>query len=132
MISSTELLGQLEQCVSTVCAGADAGAEPGMERIRAFLGSEYGSSDRALMLGLAFTRWSGECLAELVYALDIPREQRMFIAKAGERLKASESEGVKNCLRGILLELWRRFSDLRRDIRDETGVAYAEKAMALA
>lgn len=82
------------------------------------LANDYTKEDREIALGLAFSRWQGEELAELVLALEFPREQRMFVKKAGLRLRDSSSSKERELLKRVLKTLKQRYPDLTSDVTE--------------
>lgn len=96
------------------------------------LANDYTKEDREIALGLAFSRWHGEELSELVLALEFPREQRMFVKKAGLRLRDSNSGKERELLERVLRTLKQRFPDLTSDVAEALSlVAQQQEALAL-
>ena len=111
----------------------ESGIEDGKmsaDTIGSFLKEEYSSEDREIALGLAFSRWNGPELSKLVAALSIPREQRMFIRKAGLRLSASKSKREKTLLVDTLSALRLRFADLTSAVSEALGAVEPVEAHA--
>ncbi len=129
-MTSETLVRRLFGCVNGVLESEIQEPEQQIEIVRAFLEKEFSNEDREIALGLAFSRWTGEELAVLVAALDIPREQRMFIVKAGMRLRGARSSEHKLLLR-ILGELSRRYADLRGVVRAAMTNLKAQEAAVM-
>ena len=115
-MTSNQLVERLYRFVQGVVASGMQSEEMEVQSIREFLEQEYCKEDREIALGLAFSRWNGPELSAFVAALDIPREQRMYIRKAGSRLEQDEPEKTKQLLRKILSMLRASYSDLGHDV----------------
>ena len=121
-MTSNQLVERLFCFVHGVIESGIEDGKMSADTINSFLKEEYSSEDREVTLGLAFSRWTSPELSKLVAALSIPREQRMFIRKAGMRFSASRSKRERILLTNTLTALKQRFSDLSSAVSEALGV----------